>query len=259
MTLIPPQQALATLPTGLRGDLLGAFGRITQNYAQGRWEPAELNGGKFSEAAYCICAGLVTGAMPARANKPRNMVEACRALERSPTGSAPQSVRVLVPRMLPALYEIRNNRSVGHVGGDVDPNHMDSLFVLQASKWIVGEFVRILHNLSVEGAGELVEALVERETPLVWKVNGKKRVLDPDMSMLGRTLLLLHATPGPVAESDILTWVEHSNGSVYRRDVLRKAHRAKLLEYDADARTVAISPKGIAYVEETVIGVAAEE
>lgn len=256
MTLIVPQQALATFPAGLRKDLLDAFARIIQNYSEGRWEPAELNGGKFSEAAYCICEGLVNGTMPALASKPESMVDACKRLENSPQGSAPRSIRILIPRMLPALYEIRNNRSVGHVGGDVDPNHMDSLLVLQTAKWIVGEFVRIFHSLSVEAAGELVEALVERETPLVWKVGGRKRVLDPDMSMPDKTLLLLHSTTGPVTEGEIFAWVEHSNASVYRRDVLRRAHRAKLLEYDADVKTVVISPRGIAYVEESIIDAA---
>ena len=167
--------------------------------------------------------------------------------------SAPRSIRVQIPRMIIALYEIRNNRNVGHVGGDVDPNHMDAVCVLQMAKWVMAELIRVLHQMPVDEASDLVEALVEREVPLVWKVGDQKRVLDPKMKMKDKTLLLLHGSLGSVDETDLTSWVEHSNPSIYRRDVLRPAHRARLLEYDGDQRTVTLSPVGVAYVEEKLL------
>lgn len=152
--------------------------------------------------------------------------------------------------MIVALYEVRNNRNVGHVGGDVDPNHMDAVCVLQMAKWIMAELIRVLHNLPIDEAEELVDALVEREVPIVWEVGGRMRVLDPGMSMKDKALILLHRTAGSVDETDLVDWVEYSNPSVFRRDVLRRAHRSKLLEYDQVASTVQISPLGIEYVEE---------
>jgi hypothetical protein len=244
--LLLPAQAFSQLPTKLRDDLLNAFTEIVSYVAEGRWGPAELNGGKLCEAAYSICEGVVSGTMSARSSKPPNMVAACQALEKTPASAAPRSIRIQIPRMLVALYEIRNNRNVGHVGGDVNPSRMDAVCVLQVSKWIVAELLRVLHQLPVDEAAELVDALVEREISLVWKVGGKKRVLDPTMSMKDKTLLLLHASAGPVAEKEVFGWVEHSNASVYRRDILRNAHKAKLVEYDADTKTVAISPIGVA-------------
>lgn len=252
MSTIVPAQALAQLPVQLRNDLLGAFEEIVQNFAQGRWEPAELNGGKLCEAAYSICDGYCSGTMPPRATKPRNFPQACKDLEQN-YPQAIKSVRIQIPKMLIPLYEIRNNRGVGHLGGDVDPNHMDAVCVLQMAKWVVAELVRVLHQMPVEGAVALVEALVEREVPLVWKVDGKRRVLDPDMSMKDKTLLLLHGCTGAVKEADIFEWVEHSNAANYRRDVLRKAHTAKLAEYDAAAKTVRLSPRGVRYVEEELL------
>lgn len=249
---VGPAEALGALPPRLRADLVGAFDEIVRNYSEGRWEPAELNGGKLCEAAYSICKGLIDGAMPAKASKPKNMLKDCLALENTPATAAPRSIRIQIPRVIIGLYEIRNNRNVGHVGGDVDPNHMDAVYVLQAAKWIIAELIRVLHDLSIDEAAALVDALVEREVPLVWKVGDGRRVLDPKMSMKDKTLLLLHSTPLPVAEGDLRSWVEHSNASVYRK-VLRAAHKDKLVEYDTDARTVTISPVGIAYVEEKIL------
>jgi hypothetical protein len=180
------------------------------------------------------------------------MVFACQSLENEAAG-APRSIRIQIPRMLIALYEIRNNRNVGHVGGDVHPNHMDAVCVLQMAKWIMAELVRVLHDVDTQKASAVVETLVARDTPLIWEVNGKKPVLSTSLSMRDKTLLLLHTTDRPVAESALVSWLEHSNASVYRRDILRKLHRHRLIEYDAATRSAQISPTGIADVEEKLL------
>jgi hypothetical protein len=247
-----PEAALGTLPATLRAELLEAFNKIVKNFRERRWEPAELNGGKLCEVVYSILKGHVDGSYPARATKPRNMVAACQSLEAAGT-SVPRSIRIQIPRMIVALYEIRNNRNVGHVGGDVDPNHMDAVCVLQMAKWIMAELVRVLHNLTTEEATVVVEALVERELPLIWDVDGKRRVLAPRMSMRDKTLLLLHASDTPLAERQLVEWVEHSNASVYRRDVLKKLHREKLIEFNPVTRLAQISPLGVSDVEDRLL------
>jgi hypothetical protein len=239
---------LANLPARLRTELVQALNKITTNFREGRWEPAELNGGKLCEVVYSIVRGHADGVMPVRPSKPANMVDACKQLEREQ--GLPRSLRIQVPRMLVALYEIRNNRGVGHAGGDVDPSHMDSVAVLYMSKWVVAELIRVFHNVSTAEATEAVDLLVERELPTVWSVDGKKRVLAEKLSQRDKTLLLLYSEPGAVREADLRTWVEAASASAYRRDVLRKAHSERLLEYDEMNRTVRLSPKGARYAEE---------
>lgn len=245
------EEAFGTLPPGLRDELLGAFNQIAKNYRERRWEPSELNGGKLCEVTYSIAKGFVDGTYPKKATKPRNMVDACKALEGGTREE--RTMRIQIPRMIVALYEVRNNRNVGHVGGDVDPNHMDALVVLQMAKWIVAEMVRVLHDVDVEDAAETVEALVERETPIIWEVDGKRRVLDTSLGMRDKSLLLLHASDRPLAERELVSWVEHTNASVYRRDVLRKAHKARFIEYNRSTQTVTISPRGIELVETEIL------
>jgi hypothetical protein len=121
--------------------------------------------------------------------------------------------------------------------------------VLQMSKWIVAELVRVLHKRPVDEAAEIVDALVERETPLIWRVGGKVRVLDPKMSMRDKAMVLLYSTAHPMSDRELVDFVEHTNASVFRRDVLRPAHRNKTIEYDETAGTVTISPVGIEHVE----------
>jgi hypothetical protein len=231
----------------LRQPLLAALNEIATNFAAHKWEPSELNGGKLCEAAYTILRGHVDGKWAPKPSKPANMVAACVAFEKAT--AFPQSVRITTPRLLMALYEIRNNRGVGHVGSDVDPNHMDATLVLAGAKWVVAELIRIFHNVTTTEATAVVDALVERVVPTVWTIGATRRVLVPGMSMKEQTLLLLYGPAGWVTEADLVAAVEHSNPSVYRRDVLATAHNDRLIEYDVPGRRAHISPLGIEYVE----------
>ena len=76
--------------------------------------------------------------------------------------------------MLIALYEIRNNRGVGHVGSEVDPNHMDAVAVLYMSKWLVAELVRVFHRVDTATASEAVDTLVERESAIILVGRGQE-------------------------------------------------------------------------------------
>jgi hypothetical protein len=104
---LAPADAFKSLPIGLRDDLLNAYNDIVKNYAERRWEPASLNGGKLCEAAYTMVRGLADRKFPARSKKPRNMIDACKDMEQE-TAHA-RSVKIQVPRVIVALYEIRNN------------------------------------------------------------------------------------------------------------------------------------------------------
>ncbi|MBS1983498.1 MAG: hypothetical protein JST16_04940 [Bdellovibrionales bacterium] len=162
-------------------------------------------------------------------------------------------MRILIPRILPVLYEIRNNRGVGHVGGDVDPNFLDATAVYSMASWVLAELVRIFHNVSTREAQETADALIERKHPLVWDVESVKRVLDPSMPKADQTLLLLHAKPSWVSVSDLLTWVEYSNPAKFRAGLLGTLHKSRLVEYDQKSARVRISPLGVADVEARIL------
>jgi hypothetical protein len=242
---------LNSIPDGLKLPLLEAYNEIQKNYRESRWEPSELNGGKLCEIIYTIIKGYADGSYPIRPSKPRNMVLACQNME-AENPSLSRSIRIQIPRMIIALYEIRNNRGVGHSGGDVNPNHMDANAVLYMSKWLMSELVRIFHNVDTTQASEIIDSIVERKFSLVWEVNGIKRILDESLTMKDKTLILLYHSKNSVNEKDLIEWLEHSNPSVLRRDVLRKLHKDKFIEFDETNHTLHLSPKGVRYVEESI-------
>lgn len=213
-----------------------------------------MNGGKLCEAAYTICKGwLEGGAYPARSEKPSRLPHKCLALETTyqqvPNSRSP---RVLIPRMLIGLYDIRNNRGVGHAGAEVDPNHMDATVILYTSKWLVAELVRLLHTLTIEEATAIVDGLIEREFAWVWTHGDKRRVLRKGLTWKEQTLLLLLTETGDVAETDLLRWLEHPNLPSFRRDVLKQLHRGRLIEYDTGNRVARLLPPGVNAAEALV-------
>jgi hypothetical protein len=254
--MIEAAKVLASLPAGLRDPLIEEYRAIASNYAEYRWGPSELTGGRFSEIVYTILEGEVSGTFSAAPSKPANMRDACLNLEKKRNTGKPgdRSIRVLIPRTLLTLYEVRNNRNVGHVGGDVDPNMMDATVVFALASWVLAELIRIYHSTTTAEAQEVVDALAERKLPLVWSPGGElKRVLDTSLGAADQTLLILHQSVGWVKEQDLFNSVEYSNSSVYRSKVIAKLHKDRMIEYDKVGKRARISPKGSGYVEEEIV------
>lgn len=235
-------QALVVLPQGLRDSLIAEYQDIVRNYMERRWRPSELSGGRFCEIVYTILEGHASGTYATSPSKPANFVDACRRLEQNPR--VPRSFQILIPRLLSALYEIRNNRNVGHVGGDVDPNHMDSVAVLTTANWIMAELVRVLHQLpSMDQAQAVVDALVERRTPLVWQNGDLKRVLDAQLNVGEQILVLLASSAEKVVVDTLFQWIECSTKS-YLKKLLQRLHDERKVEFDKRSDEVTILPPG---------------
>jgi hypothetical protein len=243
-------EAFGTLPAGLREPLLAEYRSIVQSYLERRWTPTSLSGGKFCEVVYTIVDGFGSGSYSNSPTKPSNMMQACRALENR--GHVPRGFQILIPRLLPALYEVRNNRGVGHVGGDVDSNQMDSAAVLSLASWIMGELVRVLHSTTTVEAQRIVDSLSTRRIPLVWDgPTGMRRVLDPEIPLKDQILLLLDSKAEPAATADLLLWTGASDRSYFRRQ-LRALRDLRMIELSTDESLANILPPGSVRVE-TVI------
>ena len=117
------------------------------------------------------------------------------------------------------------------------------------AKWLMAELIRLFHNIDTDTAYEAVELLTERESPMIWNVNGVKRVMNTSLSKRDQTLILLHGLPS-AKDTELLGWVEHSNMSVYRKKILIVGHKQRLWEYEAKDGTVTISHLGSELAED---------
>lgn len=248
--MIDPVSLLAEVPEPLRKTLIDEYIGLCRAFTESRWKLTELDAGRFCEAAHCIVSGKLSGSYPSSPTKPANFVAACRALENAPpTPVGDRSLRILIPRLLPAIYEVRNNRGVGHVGGDVNANSMDALLVRQSCAWILAELVRIFHSTTTEIAQRAVEAISQRIHPLVWEVDGIRRVLAPAMKAQDRALALLYSVNDWINIKTLNDWVIYP--SKFKQSVLKPLFTKRLIEMNQDR--VVITPRGIQHVEDILM------
>lgn len=250
MSLPSLKDALISVPAGLRDPLIEEFRQALDEYRSADWEKVGLKAGKFCEIAYCVCAGHATGAYAAAPSKPNNFPQACRNLEQH-NGTKGKSLCIQVPKVLAALYELRNNRAIGHVSAEVSPNHMDAEFFLRGLKWVMSELVRNYSQLPLAESHAVVEAVTARTFHMVWSSGDVRRVLEPARTSGQKVLILLYAESKAVPVAQLQAWVEYKNGSDFKRKVLKDLHKRALVHFDERAATVQILPTGQVHVEKS--------
>lgn len=246
-------EALKPIPVTFRGRLLKAYTGLKNAYAESNYDACGLRAGRFCEVLLRWLQAELTTQHIAFGTKIGNFRDECGKLEQTPTSAGDESLRVLIPRALNFLYTLRNKRGIGHEGGDVDANAIDAATAVRIADWCICELVRLKNAISLEEAQALCDAVVHRQQPQVWEVFGNRRVLNSELSYADQTLLLLYSTSDAVPAEDLAKWTEHSNPGMFRRDVLRRLHRSRFLEYDEETQMVALSPKGIERVEVEIL------
>ncbi len=252
MTSFDPAQALGDHPQGLRDELMVEYEGIAKNFARGEWGDASVYGGRFCEIVYSILEGKIDGSYPDSANKPANFVLACTELGKADKHAHLQSVRIGIPHALIALYEIPNNRDSGHVGGEVDANHMDASYVLHAVQWLMAELVRIFHSIDTVAAAAVVEAFTDRTLPVIWHVGGKRRVMARPLPLGDKVLLLLYGQAGGCQARELARDLKQPRFDNFKR-VLKRLDDEIMIEYDVDSGSVWISPAGEKHVEDRML------
>ena len=116
------------------------------------------------------------------------------------------------------MYTIRNKRGIGHVGGDVEANMVDAETCERLANWCICELIRIYHELPLEEAQAILNALAVRHLPNIWTVGTKKRVFDSSLDYKSQCQLLLHGElEGMVLVEELFEWVEHPRMSNFSR------------------------------------------
>lgn len=246
--------ALSGVPQSFRGKLVDRYRALKAAYSNGQPDACGLRVGQFCEVMLRLLQDRLTSNHVPFGTKIQNFDRECQKLEQTSQDAGPESMCVIMPRAIAFLYTLRNKRGIGHIGGDVDANAIDAATMVRLADWCLCELIRIVHNLALEDAQVLLDAITERQLPAVWSVVGKKRVLDPSLDRRSQTLLLLYNdVETAVPAEDLCDWIECSTLANYRRDVLRPLHTQRLIEFDAGTDMVLISPTGIVRVEMEVL------
>lgn len=205
------ESALARIPKPFRSKIIQTYLDVKRRHIEAKYDSSGLSVGKFCETVLRLLQHEILGASTPFGKKINNFADECRKLITA-RSNQPQSLRIIMPRALVFLYTVRNKRGIGHVGGDVDANRIDSATMARLSDWILCELIRVYHDLSLEEAQDLVDSLAERDLPDIWTVAGRKRVLREGTTKKAQTLLLLYSEADvAVPVEDLADWVEYSS------------------------------------------------
>jgi hypothetical protein len=246
--------ALSTIPNNLRKRLIKNYSTLKNEALEGQHDTIGHQAGKLAEVLVRIVQNILTGSYTPLSQGISNFKSACDQLEQTPRTAGPEGLRVIMPRALFLLYTMRNKRDFGHAGGEVDANEIDALTAMQVADWCMCELIRVCHSIPLEDAQLLCDAIAEKKLPILWSILGRKRVLDTSLSYRDQTLLLLYSEIElGVPTEDLFEWTEHSHRTNYRRDVLAKLHKTRLIEWDKETEMAIISPTGIDEVEKNIL------
>jgi len=202
---------------------LDGHAEVKRNYYLGGLRLAEVEGGRFCEAAFRLLEQAANFAITPLGKQLDTEKLILRLQNLPPTYR--DSIRLHIPRALRLVYDIRNKRDAAHLADGIDPNMQDATLVLSVVDWILAEFIRLYHNVAADEARKIVETIVARGAPIVQDFDGFLKVLNPDLNAGDWCLVLLYQCGASGATFDqISEWVRPDMRTNLRRTLHRLVH-----------------------------------
>lgn len=235
-------------PADVLEAMLVEYLHIKQQFFLRKFRPTELNAARFCEYVLRILQFLDTGACTPLGTSIQTQTIINSIGHNT---SLPNTIRIFIPRLIRVILDVRNQRDVAHVGGEVSPNLSDSLLVVHATDWILTELVRHFHNCSVQEAQQIVNAINEVKIPIVAEIDGFIRVQDVKLDAKQKVLVILyHKNPDKVEDVDLAKWVRYGNVSRFKSDILKKLDDDALIHYHN--KYCILLDKGVLFVEKYI-------
>lgn len=201
--------------------ILDSYKGIQDNFLIKKWKPSELDAGHFVEAVRRAIELELFKKFTPVGKKLHNFDDSILKKYENITGD--ESFRLLIPRILKAIYNIRNKRGVSHIS-KVSPNEMDATYILYSTKWVLSEIIRLKSNLPISKTQKLVDAIIERQIGLIWQTKTTtKRILDAKMQASKQILVFLF-NQSPLTEAELIKRVEYKNATNFTK-LLRYLHK----------------------------------
>lgn len=214
---------LNKFPKNLVDELLDCYQEQKRNYFLGNHRPTEVEGGRFSEAAFRMLEHFA-GVPLTPIGKQLDTDALIRRLQGLPA-THPDAVRIHIPRTLRVVYDIRNKRDAAHLADGIDPNLQDASFVFACLDWILAEFVRLSGGVTPNEAFALIKAITVNAIPAIEDFNGFLKTLKPNLKVSEIVLLLLyHQGANGASYDDLFKWVKPAQRANLKATLARMEH-----------------------------------
>lgn len=192
-------------------ELLSTFEGLIIKHRLGDFESALTKAGRFVEHTLRAIEYIRTGTAPSEIKSVAATIEKLRN-----ESSIPESLRLLIPRVLYGMiYTIRNKRDAVHVN-EIDPRQIDVAMSVCAASWVISELLRLYHTSDEADIEECMRALSRTSLPFIEAIDGETIVGNVVDSRTELLLLLAHAGPDGLTRSELGKSAKCSASSVTR-------------------------------------------
>jgi len=231
----------------LAAAIVNSYVELETNHFTRAWKTSELDAGHFVEAVRRFIEFKLFSAYPPIGRTLSAFNEA--AFKKYENASGDEAYRIHIPRVLFAIYGIRNKRGVGHLSL-IKPGKIDASLILHSAKWVLAEIVRLNSTQSAQETERLLDDIIERKLDAVWEINGTSRIIIDGLTIDEKVLLLL-LRRSPQTEGALLDATEYRNQSRFAAK-LKELHDQRMLERSKGK--CFISPKGRVAAENLLAG-----
>lgn len=231
----------------LATEITDSFKQLERNYSLKSWKTSELDAGHFVEAVRRFIELKLLGNYTPISKNLNSFND--RELNRYLNAQGDDSYRIHIPRALWLIYGIRNKRGVGHLS-QIKANQVDASLILQTSKWVLAELIRLNSTISITKTEKVVDEIIERNIEGIWKAGEVSRLMIDGLSLKKEILVILYNFE-KLSDDDLYKILENGNLS-YLKQTLKKLHKDRFIEYKGNGECI-LSPKGGIEAEKVIL------
>lgn len=242
-------QLSSVLDRSLAATAFASYAEMHGRYITGQWRPSEVDGGRFCEAVHRCLYQLDTGT--STYSKPLGEIRTYLLNDTAPHKLRNKDRRHFVP-ILALVHEFRSDRDVVHISDYYNANQMDSMLVLHACKWMLGELLRLAWNRDTKVIAELISHVIQLDSPIIHELDGRAMVMSTALSAPEEVLVLLsHAPAKRLSIAELRAQATNVKASAISVAISRLRDIRQVR--DTDDRKIAITPIGEKRVMEEIL------
>jgi len=181
------------------------------------WEPSTLDAGQLTEAAARIVYHIDSGNL----NHRKNVDDCLKYIEDLGQNNKhhfpDRKAGIHLARVLRTIYKFRSDRGAIHIDPQYTANHLDSKLVIENSRWILAELMRLFWNGDRAKVAVAIREIVEYELPVIGKFEEILLVQRTDCKVEEEILLLLHyAGESGLSQQKLTHYIPKDPGGVSR-------------------------------------------
>jgi len=247
-SLVSALNANGKLDKELIDNIVRYYNEMRNYYALGKFEETGLHAGKFCENTANLICYILTGKVE---KNPQlgNLLDEIEKVQSS-VKNVDDVLRITIPRVLRAAYEMRNKRNTVHENMEIDLNEIDSRCMVSLCSWILSEFVRIFYTGNMSEATSLIERIIQIDFPMIDDYEGKKLIMSNNLSVPEEVILHLTNIGIEIDVEELTKWIPDSDVN-HIRTVLRQLREKRLVYYEGNITK--ITPLGAESARETLM------